>query len=100
MLIRSLPESLPFICTVSSEQARMTIEQFDALVRAELDCTSNPHNLQGSNKSMYEANISRFGNRNSFSRNLSTQNALNKVNFPKQNFKKKKHCRNCGKLDH
>ncbi len=36
MLVRSLAESLTFIPIVSSAQADMTAEQFDALVRAEL----------------------------------------------------------------
>ncbi len=44
MLIRWLPESLSVISTVSSAQKYMTIESFDALVRAEIDRKSYPHN--------------------------------------------------------
>lgn len=37
ILVRSLPEPLSFISTVSISQSNMTIEGLDALVRAELD---------------------------------------------------------------
>lgn len=47
MMIRSLPESLSVISTVTSAQVDMSIEGLDALVRAELNLKKNPHNPQG-----------------------------------------------------
>ena len=47
MIIRSLPESLHVVATVSSAHADMTLESLDALIRAELDRKKNPHNPQG-----------------------------------------------------
>ncbi len=47
MLIRSLPESLSVIFTVSSAQTDMTVESLYALVRAEINRKSNLHNHQG-----------------------------------------------------
>lgn len=64
MLIKSLPESLSAISTVSSAQADLTVERVDALVSAELDHKSNPQNLQGLNNSRHKANTGQFGNRN------------------------------------
>ncbi len=49
MLIRSLPESLSFLCTVASSQPDMTVETLEALIRAELDRNKNPNNLQSLN---------------------------------------------------
>ncbi len=78
----------------------MTIEQFNATVRADLDRKINAHNLQGSNKNTPNANVSHFGNRNNLSRNMNSKNGRNKNNFSKQNIKKKEHCPYCGKLGH
>ncbi len=50
MLIRSLPEYLPILCTVASAQPAKTVETLYALIRAELHQKKNPNNLQGLNR--------------------------------------------------
>ncbi len=85
---------------VSSAQADMKIEQFDALDHAELDRKRGLLNLHGSKKEYLQENVSRFRNQSNLLRQMDTQNNRSTINIPEQNFNKKEHCHYCEKLSH
>ncbi len=93
MLILSLPEYLPFICTIAKAQPDITVETLDVLIRADIDRKKNPNNLQGLNLSTSiapKANQARTqqGNGRRFNRN------------GKKGGRKKVNCYYCGKYGH
>lgn len=71
LLIRSLLESMSVISTIARPQGCMTIDEFDALIRAEFDCKKNLHNKLGNSKHlMTESTAQQLG--------LNSNNGINK----------------------
>ena len=92
LLIRTFPESLRVISTVSNCQPDMTVEAIDALVRAELDLKNNP-NKSLANESIFQTRLKANSAQGKFK---NRPKSLNRNN----SFKKKGNCYYCGKPGH